>query len=151
MAVFHKYFARLSILFMERFVAKYYVLFVHKAAILHGGELIAQVLTSSWILHEPGQRGGEVKFCLKILLQICENFFKNAILGRVAFNKHFIGERAYFTLPPLNSWISLTHVNSLHWFKATGNWEKIQGNRSIYPKILVLVVFTSTSVQIGHP
>ena len=98
----------------------HYVFFVHKAAILQGEGLIAQDLTSSWIIHEPGQksrgegsgkvkmRGREVKFCLKILLQICEkvpkNFFKNAIFGggRVAFNKHFRGENGYIKPTPLN-------------------------------------------------
>jgi len=97
----------------------HYVFFVHKAAILQGEGLIAQDLTSSWIIHEPGQKSvkgsgkvkmrvGEVKFCLKILLQICEkvpkNFFTNAIFGggRVAFNKHFRGEKEYIKPPPLN-------------------------------------------------
>jgi hypothetical protein len=60
----------------------HFVFFVHKAAILQGEGLIAQDLTSSWIIHEPGQKSR----------------------GRVGVKRKFLGGGG--ATPPLNSCMS---------------------------------------------
>jgi hypothetical protein len=79
-------------------------------------------------------KGGEVKIILKILLQICKkitgvpkiflknvilgakkvkNFFKNAIWGKVAFNKNDVGGRPGSTLSPKNLCVHLNKAFQL--------------------------------------